>query len=26
MLRPHGDKMAGFCDPMDNIWWVAQAA
>ena len=25
-LRPHGDKMAGFCDPMDNIWWVVQAA
>ena len=26
MLRPHGDKMAGFCDPMGNIWWVAQMA
>ena len=26
MLRPHGDKMAGFCDPMGTIWWVAQMA
>lgn len=26
MLRPHGDKMTGFCDPMGNIWWVAQMA
>ena len=24
MLRPHGAKMAGFCDPIGNIWWVAQ--
>ena len=26
MLRPHGDKMDGFCDPIGNIWWVAQMA
>ena len=25
MLRPHGDKMAGFYDPMGNTWWVAEA-
>lgn len=21
--RPHGDRMAGFTDPCDNIWWIA---
>ena len=25
MLRPHGDKMAGFYDPMGNTWWIAEA-
>ena len=25
MLRPHGDRMAGFIDPENNIWWVASA-
>ena len=24
MMRPHGDRMAGFCDPFGNIWWVAE--
>ena len=23
MLRPHGDRMAGFSDPTGTIWWVA---
>lgn len=23
MVRPHGDRMAGFTDPTNNIWWVA---
>ena len=23
MLRPHGERMAGFSDPTGNIWWVA---
>ncbi len=23
MIRPHGDRMAGFHDPQGNIWWVA---
>lgn len=23
MIRPHGDRMAGFKDPAGNIWWVA---
>lgn len=23
MVRPHGDRMAGFTDPTGNIWWVA---
>lgn len=23
-MRPHGDRMAGFTDPCDNIWWVAK--
>lgn len=26
MLRPHGDRMAGFIDPTGNFWWVASAA
>lgn len=26
MLRPHGDRMAGFCDPMGNVWWIAETA
>ena len=21
--RPHGDRMAGFCDPCANSWWIA---
>ncbi len=21
--RPHGDRMAGFRDPCDNLWWIA---
>ncbi len=25
-LRPHGDRMAGFTDPCDNIWWIATPA
>lgn len=25
MLRPHGDRMAGFIDPTGNFWWVAAA-
>ncbi len=25
MIRPHGDRMAGFTDPGGNVWWVAQA-
>ena len=25
MPRPHGDKMAGFYDPMGNTWWIAEA-
>lgn len=25
MLRPHRDRMAGFIDPENNIWWVASA-
>lgn len=25
MVRPHGDRMAGFADPTGNIWWVAAA-
>lgn len=24
MMRPHGDRMAGFNDPAGNIWWVAE--
>ncbi len=24
-LRPHGEKMAGFKDPVGNIWWVAKS-
>ena len=24
MMRPHGDRMAGFKDPFGNIWWVAK--
>ncbi len=24
-LRPHGDRMAGFRDPCDNVWWIASA-
>ncbi len=24
--RPHGDRMAGFRDPCDNLWWIAAAA
>ena len=24
--RPHGDRMAGFRDPCDNLWWVAAAS
>ena len=23
ILRPHGDRMAGFIDPTGNFWWVA---
>lgn len=23
MVRPHGDRMAGFTGPTNNIWWVA---
>ena len=23
--RPHGDRMAGFRDPCDNLWWIAAA-
>lgn len=26
MLRPHGDRMAGFRDPMGNVWWIAETA
>ena len=26
MLRPHGERMAGFEDPCGNIWWVAEQA
>ena len=26
MLRPHGDRMAGLCDPMGNVWWIAETA
>ena len=26
MIRPHGDRMAGFCDPMGNVWWIAETA
>lgn len=26
MVRPHGDRMAGFKDPCGNIWWIAQPA
>jgi PhnB protein len=26
MLRPHGDRMAGFRDTCGNIWWVAETA
>ena len=22
--RPHGDMMAGICDPCGNTWWIAQ--
>ncbi len=25
-VRPHGDRMAGFKDPLGNIWWVARSA
>ena len=25
MLRPHGDRMAGFIDPTGDFWWVAAA-
>jgi PhnB protein len=24
MLRPHGDRMAGFRDTCGNVWWVAE--
>lgn len=24
--RPHGDRMAGFRDPCDNLWWIAAPA
>ena len=24
MMRPHGERMAGFKDPCDHIWWVAE--
>ena len=26
MVRPHGDKMVGFKDPFENVWWVAEKA
>ena len=25
MIRPHGDRMAGFIDPERNVWWIASA-
>lgn len=25
-MRPHGDKMAGFTDPLGNMWWIASSA
>jgi PhnB protein len=24
VLRPHGDRMAGFRDTSSNIWWIAE--
>ena len=23
-VRPHGDRMAGVKDPLENIWWIAK--